>query len=188
MHWRKNHRKAERYAAEAEFCYVNGDKESALILYMKSAEEEENAMNAVNRSNARTYGITASSAAALFFKCKEYDRAEAIAKIAMKDHGISNYSRIQLQRIIDGISEIRRKQSVEIEKGPDWDMIDSGLRDQLIIAIKLMNNTMERIEQTHPGSDLLFWSFEDSFNGRKCLSLRPDTGSEVFRIPTKITE
>jgi hypothetical protein len=77
--WDDHHNKSERLAGDAEAANLQGRIEDALRLYRGAAEEESSALDELDNSKPRTMGITAVSAAALWYKSRDWDRAEQIA-------------------------------------------------------------------------------------------------------------
>ena len=80
MTWAELHRQSEVLAADAELAAKAGDAERAELLYAQAADREEQALEKVQPAKARTLGITAVSAAALWYKAKRFDRAARLAQ------------------------------------------------------------------------------------------------------------
>ena len=100
MSWIEHHRTSEGYASEAEVCVRLGKHEDARALYALAAVAEERALEALDLSKARTYGITAVSAASLYFKAGQLDCAERIALASMAFDQLPAFARHQLQHIM----------------------------------------------------------------------------------------
>ena len=79
MSWDDHHKKSERMAGDAEAAKLQARLDDALRLYRCAAEEESAALDELDNSKPRTLGITAVSAAALWYKSRDPDRAEQIA-------------------------------------------------------------------------------------------------------------
>ena len=79
MSWLEHHRASERLASEAEVASRNDQRESARGLYLRAAQAEAQAIEALDPSKARTLGISAVSAASLYFKATKCDEAESLA-------------------------------------------------------------------------------------------------------------
>jgi hypothetical protein len=77
--WQDHHTKSERMAGDAEAAKLRCRIDEALELYRRAAEEESAALEEIPSSKVRTLGITAVSAAALWYKAREHERAEQIA-------------------------------------------------------------------------------------------------------------
>ena len=76
MSWLDHHRTSERLAAGAEVARLSGSEEPALALYRQAAAAEAAAVEALDPAKTRTFGISAVSAVALFYKAREYELAE----------------------------------------------------------------------------------------------------------------
>ncbi|NER84435.1 MAG: hypothetical protein F6K42_33895 [Leptolyngbya sp. SIO1D8] len=79
MSWLVHHTQSEGYASQAEKLSRRHEKERAAELYCLAAEAEVNALEGLNPSKTRTIGITAISAASLYFKAQEFLLARKIA-------------------------------------------------------------------------------------------------------------
>ena len=100
MTWIQHHRESEDHASEAEACLRLGNREKARDLYALSARAEELALKKLHHSKVRTYGITAVSAASLYFKAGQLDCAERIATEGMAFDGLPAFARHQLRHIM----------------------------------------------------------------------------------------
>lgn len=80
MTWLEYHRQSEQFAGEAEMAERKGEIDRARELYRQAAELEENALSVLDRQKVRTLGITAVSAAALWFKAGKFEIARKIAE------------------------------------------------------------------------------------------------------------
>jgi hypothetical protein len=78
MTWSDFHQRSEALASEAFLAVRAGQVDQATALYAQAAEAEERALHALEPSKVRTLGITAVSAASLWFKAREYQRAERL--------------------------------------------------------------------------------------------------------------
>jgi len=79
MSWLEYHSQSERLAAEAEVAKLHGRLDEASRLYRIAAEYESRALGELDASKARTLGITAVSAVALWYKAHDLDQAERLA-------------------------------------------------------------------------------------------------------------
>lgn len=80
MSWLEQHKISETLAASAQVALSAGRQRDALRLYADAAQAEEAALAALDPSKARTLGITAVSAASLYYKAAEYRRSAGIAR------------------------------------------------------------------------------------------------------------
>lgn len=79
MSWRIHHANSEQYASQAEAALRQRDTARATALYRQAAEEETAALAALDPAKPRTLGITAVSAASLWYKAHELAEAEHVA-------------------------------------------------------------------------------------------------------------
>ena len=100
MTWVQHHRTSEAYASKAEACVRLGKHEDARALYALAAAAEGRALEKLDLAKARTYGITAVSAASLYFKAGQLDCAERIAVASMEFDRLPAFARHQLQHIM----------------------------------------------------------------------------------------
>lgn len=100
MTWIDHHRLSERCAGEAEALLREGRAEEAQERYALSAEAEEKALHELAPSKARTYGITAVSAASLYFKGRRLADAERVAMAGIRFAQLPQFARHQLRHIL----------------------------------------------------------------------------------------
>ena len=93
--WIEHHRTSEAAASHAEMCMRD-----ARYHYARAAEAEEQALAALDDTRARTYGITAVSAAALNVKARQSDRAKRIIDEALACSWLPDYSANDLRKMM----------------------------------------------------------------------------------------
>lgn len=103
MTWTEHHRTSEAHASRAQACVRLGKREDARALYALAAVAEEQALRALDLSKARTYGITAVSAASLYFKAGQLDHARRIATTSMAFDQLPAFARRQLRHVLQAI-------------------------------------------------------------------------------------
>jgi len=103
MNWLQFHSESERYATEAELALSARENARALELYRRAANFEQQALNALEPSKARTRGITAVSAVALWYKASEYTAAERLAYGLLADESMPDFARDQLRNLVQAI-------------------------------------------------------------------------------------
>ena len=118
MTWIQHHRTSEAHASKAEKCSRLGKREDARALYASAAEAEERALEALDLSKARTYGITAVSAASLYFKAGQLDCAERIALASMAFDQLPAFARHQLQHIMQVVWAEQERQASGLRFAP----------------------------------------------------------------------
>ena len=145
MTWIQHHRISEAYASEAEGHLRLGNREDALALYASAAEAEEQALGDLDLAKARTYGITAVSAASLYFKARQLDSAERIAMASMASDQLPAFARRQLQHIMQVIWAERERQASDLRFAPGQVMVSvSG--DQVVTGGALLQPIMETVK------------------------------------------
>lgn len=100
MAWIEHHRLSEQYASEAEACLREGRADDARRRYAQSAEAEERALHELDLSKTKTYGITAVSAASLYFKAQRLADAERVAIASMKFDHLPHFAHHQLRHLV----------------------------------------------------------------------------------------
>ena len=103
MTWAKLHTESERFAIEAQLALKSRRTEQSIELYRKAAELEQSALEQIDISKARTRGITAVSAVALWFKAGVYERAEQLAHSMLADPQIPDFARVDLRDLVQAI-------------------------------------------------------------------------------------
>jgi|GEM_PF-2156026 len=104
MSWNSHHSESERFASDAEVRAKQGDRFGAIELYRLAAEAEVRALAGVDRSKTRTLGVTAVSAAALYYKAGEHEAAKKIAQQWLDDHSLPVFASEQLRNILQTIA------------------------------------------------------------------------------------
>ena len=102
MTWLANHRESEKLASNAELAWREGRHTEAQILYSRAAAAEDRALDALDPSKARTLGISAVSAASLYYKASEFMRAEQIAAHWLP-RGIPGFAKDQLRTLLQSV-------------------------------------------------------------------------------------
>lgn len=103
MTWAELHAESERLAIEAQLALRARNAGQAVELYKRAAEAERRALDQLDVSKARTRGITAVSAVALWFKAGEYALAEQLAHSMLADPHIPDFAREELRNLVQAI-------------------------------------------------------------------------------------
>ncbi len=103
MSWVDLHKASEAAAIDAEQAFRVGNASQATLLYARAAELEQQALAAVDRTKARTRGITAVSAVSLWYKAVAYERAEQLAHSMLADPSIPPFARTDLRNLVQAI-------------------------------------------------------------------------------------
>lgn len=119
MSWIDYHSKSEELASKAEHERRRGSAEQAILLYRQAAEEECSALRFIAEGKARTYGITAVSAASLWYKAHDPKMAEQVAHQSLSSGILPAFASQQLRQLLQTIwsDEIRANSGVEFTKG-----------------------------------------------------------------------
>lgn len=103
MNWADHHSKSEEFASQAAAASKNGEFEEAVRWYKLAAEAEAHALSELDPLKKRTLGITAVSVAALYFKGKEFEKAEQVAHQWLASNKLPSFALEQLQEILQTI-------------------------------------------------------------------------------------
>jgi hypothetical protein len=128
MSWLAHHIQSEGYASKAEELRRQHERSRAAEFYRLSAEAEVNALNNLDPSKTRTIGITAVSAASLYFKAQEFLQARKIAhkwlatdllpSFAVEElEDLLQFIRFEESRIRSGIQFIEGEVLVSVKGG-----------------------------------------------------------------------
>ena len=103
MSWIEHHSKSEQYAGDAEIALRNQDLKRAQELYRLAAEYETRALQYLDQSKMRTLSITAVSATSLWYKSKEYQKAQQVAYRCLGTGALMPFAVEQLQSLLQFI-------------------------------------------------------------------------------------
>ncbi len=117
MSWSEFHAKSEELAALAEIAARQGETDRYVKLYKEAGEAEVQAINALDTNKSRTLGITALSAASLFYKARAYWRAEQIAYQWLGSGLLPQFAIAQLRSLLGTIWD---EQTVRSEANEDF--------------------------------------------------------------------
>lgn len=107
MSWLEFHRESEHLAYEAEIAAHRGNIAQAREIYLKAAQSEEKALAELESDKPRTYGITAVSAASLYFKAAEWQTARNLAHLYLGSGRLPKFAYFQLEELLDTIKTQR---------------------------------------------------------------------------------
>lgn len=126
MTWIEFHAASEAAAIKAEEAFRGGDAANAKLQYETAAESEQKALAAVDSAKARTRGITAVSAVALWYKAAAFERAEQLAYSMLADPLIPEFARMELRGLVQAIWTEVSKQTANV----------SFLPGQVLVSVK----------------------------------------------------
>jgi hypothetical protein len=101
--WANHHSESERLASQAEEAARRGDHAGALRLYGQAGDAEYRALEAIEPNKARTFGITAVSTVALYFKADDYGQAQRVAHRCLAMGLLPSFAVDQLQSLLQSI-------------------------------------------------------------------------------------
>lgn len=106
MSWQQYHMQSEQYAGQAEAAGQERAFARAQQLYRLAAEQEELALAGLDQSKARTLGVTAVSAASLWYKAGIYEKARSLAAHWLASSSLPPFAEKQLQQILTEVEKV----------------------------------------------------------------------------------
>jgi len=148
MNWIEAHRKSEELAALAEGALRAGEYASAIALYRDAGREEAHALSMVSPETPKTMGVSAVSAAALYFKAKEYDLAERLAVSCLARDDMPEFASEQLKGILQTVWNERlfRASGVEFVRGELIVGVAGGLVAVGAAPLDLVHRKVEEVK------------------------------------------
>jgi hypothetical protein len=119
MSWREHHERSERLAADAELAILRGELSLGYQLYNEAAQEEVLGLESLDSSKTRTRGITAVSAASLYYKAHELGLAESLAHRFMGQASLPEFAIEGLRGLLQSIwsEEVRQRTGLKFAPG-----------------------------------------------------------------------
>ena len=119
MSWLVHHTQSERYASQAEESFRQHEGKQAAKLYRLAAKAEVNALENLAPNKIRTIGITAVSAASLYFKAQEFAQAKKVAHKWLATDFLPTFAVEELEDLLQVIryEESRRKSGIQFIEG-----------------------------------------------------------------------
>ena len=118
MSWLEHHRESERLASQAQAELGKGNRREAIHLYVRAADAENAALAALDSSKTRTLGISAVSAASLYFKATEFKRAEQVAFQWLGYASLPAFAVEQLKNLLQSIWSEQVRERAETRFAP----------------------------------------------------------------------
>lgn len=103
MTWAHWHAESERLASEAEVASRQKNASLAKSLYLKAAEAENQALLELAPNKPRTLGITAVSAASLWFKARAFKKASQLCYLMLGNGDLPDFAADQLKALVQAI-------------------------------------------------------------------------------------
>jgi hypothetical protein len=114
MTWAYWHAESERLASQAEIESRRKNALDAKSSYMKAAEAENRALLELPLDKPRTLGITAVSAAALWFKARAFKKASQLCYLMLSRGDLPDFAVDQLKALVQAIWIEESKSEAEI--------------------------------------------------------------------------
>lgn len=103
MSWAQFHTESERLAAAGDEARRAQQHDEAAGLYREAARAEERAFDALDHSKERTRGITAVSAASLYYKAEDFAVAETLAIRFLASGELPVFATVEMQGLLKSI-------------------------------------------------------------------------------------
>ena len=128
MSWIEHHALSERLAARAQAVLHEDRQTEALELYAQAAKEEVRALEDLDPAKRRTIGVSAVSAVSLYYKSRDFLRAEATAYKWLAEEKLLAFSKKQLQTLLQAIwsEQIRDQADLGFAPGQVLVSVDGG--------------------------------------------------------------
>ena len=141
MSWLEHHKASERLASQAQAALGEGNQQEAMNLYVRAADAEKAALDVLDGSKTRTLGISAVSAASLYFKAAEFQRAEQMASQWLGYASLPTFAADQLRNLLQSIwsEQVRKRAGTHFAPGQvlisvkGGDVIEGGAPLDLIV-------------------------------------------------------
>lgn len=129
MSWVEHHSKSEKLASEAQAARKQGDMDKALEYYNLAAKEEELALSSLDINRKRTLGITAVSAASLYFKGEDLQKMERIAHQYLASENLPSFAIKQLRSILKAVwnEKTFKEAGIKFVKGEVLVSVEGGI-------------------------------------------------------------
>lgn len=131
MSWIEHHKVSEDLASQAQTASSDGRKEDALALYARAALAEDKALADLDTSKTRTLGISAVSAASLYYKAAEFENAEEVAVRWLNFESLPAFAKDQLRSLLQAIRSKRVRTPTETSFASD-EILDAVRESEVI--------------------------------------------------------
>jgi hypothetical protein len=119
MSWAEHHARSEEFASMAEVAYHQQEVGRSVELYQSAAEQETLALEELDQNKARTLGITTVSAASLWYKATDYEKAQQIVYQGLANKDLPAFAKKQLEDLLQNlwIERDREKAGINFTTG-----------------------------------------------------------------------
>lgn len=101
MDWSSYHLKSEQFTLLAEKETRDHRLKQAVEFYRAAAEQEEHALNCLDKGKIRTRGITAVSTVSLWLKAQELQKAKTLAHEYLESNLLPAFAISQLKEMLE---------------------------------------------------------------------------------------
>jgi hypothetical protein len=146
MSWLVHHTQSEGYVNQAEDLHRRQETDRASELYCLAAEAEVNALKNLDPSKTRTIGITAISAASLYFKAEDFLQAKRVAHQWLATDLLPPFAVDELEVLLQVIryEESRTKSGVQFIEGEVLVSVRGG---EILYGAAPLDLILRKVEQ-----------------------------------------
>lgn len=146
MSWLVHHTRSEEYASQAEEFHRRQETDRAAELYRLAAVAEVDALENLERSKTRTIGITAVSAASLYYKAQEFAQAKRTAHKWLATEFLPPFAVDELEELLQVIryEEYRAKSGIQFIEGEVLVSVSGG---EVIYGAAPLDLILRKVEQ-----------------------------------------
>ena len=103
MSWIEHHKTSESLGSQAQAALDEGRRQDALALFARAAHAEDRAIMDLSPSKVRTLGVSAVSAASLYYKAAEFELANNAATQWLNSDLVPGFAKEQLRILCQAI-------------------------------------------------------------------------------------
>jgi hypothetical protein len=146
MSWLAHHTRSEEYASQAEDLSRQQETNRAAELYRLAAEAETNALENLAPNKTRTIGITAVSAASLYYKAHEFSQAKQIAHKWLSTDLLPPFAIEEMEEILQIIryEETRAKSGIQFIGGEVLVSVSGG---EILYGAAPLELVLDKVEK-----------------------------------------
>lgn len=147
MSWKKHHRESALLATRAEEELHRDKPRAARVLYARAAAAEEQAVAALDPNKKRTLGISVVSAAALYYKSRDFSKAQGVAYHWLGMANLPDFAVNQLRTLLETIWAEECQESLGVRLAPRRVLVSAAGADVLRggARLDLIAPTMQRV-------------------------------------------
>ena len=142
MSWIEHHKVSEDLASQAQIALSDGREEDALALYARAALAENKALADLDTSKTRTLGISAVSAASLYYKAAEFESAKKVAVRWLEFKSLPAFAKDQLRSLLQAIRSKRIRTPTETNIASD-EVLDAVRESEVNSYYRRANSSLK---------------------------------------------